>query len=140
MNTQIVLRLERNKRMFNSALSVTINGIKNKQGQICLSLFENEQGFPNNGNNAIQISCIEVTDTQLEVTFPNLQAGNYAVAVFHDANNDGILNRNWLGIPTEGFGFSQNPNILKGIPKFADSAITVTESHTNIEVQLQYVL
>lgn len=120
-------------------ITVTINGIQKKQGQICLSLFDNKQGFPNNGNNAIQTSCIEVTDIQLELKFSNLKAGNYAVAVFHDANNDGTLNRNWLGIPTEGFGFSQNPKILKGIPEFTDSAITVTDSHINIEIQIQYV-
>jgi uncharacterized protein (DUF2141 family) len=140
MNSQIALKLDSNREMFNSVLTVTINGIKNKQGQLCLSLFENELGFPSNGNNAIQIYCLEVTDTQLEVKFPNLQAGNYAVAVFHDANNDGTLNRNWLGIPTEGFGFSKNPNILKGIPKFVDSAIIVTDSHTNIEIQIKYIL
>jgi uncharacterized protein (DUF2141 family) len=140
INSQIDLNTERNRTKFTSVLTVTINGIKNHQGQVCLSLFDREQGFPNDGNNAIQAYCVEVIDSQLEVKFPNLQAGNYAVAVFHDANNDGTLNRNWLGIPTEGFGFSQNPNILKGIPKFSASAIKITNSNKNIEISLQYIL
>lgn len=69
-----------------------------------------------------------------------LRAGSYAIAVIHDANNDGTLNRNLLGIPTEGFKFSRNPTILMGSPRFVDSAFLVAGSITNIQIQLQYLL
>lgn len=139
MNTTTLLTLPE-KRISRNNLNIEITGIKNKQGQICLSLFNQHNGFPNNENSAVETSCIQVTDIQQTVTFRNLAVGNYAVAVFHDENNDGILNCNWLGIPTEGFGFSQNPPILKGIPKFKDSAIIVSDSDISIEIHLKYIL
>ncbi|GAA6620321.1 hypothetical protein NUACC26_061370 [Scytonema sp. NUACC26] len=75
----------------------------------------------------------------LTVTFKNLQPGSYAVAVLHDTNSDKKANRNGLGIPLEGFGFSENPVIRTGPPKFND-AVLVAGSTTNIQIQLNYLL
>jgi len=139
VNTNKALSLLSNNEKCKSNLKIKIVGIKKKQGQLCLSLFNCKQGFPNNVNKAIETCCIEVTDNQATINFSNLEYGSYAVAVFHDENNDGILNFNWLGIPIEGFGFSQNPHILKGIPKFEDSAVMVNDDHRNIEIKLKYI-
>lgn len=122
----------------NSNLTVTVEGVKNPRGQVCLSVFSSSQGFPNNSAGALQAQCVKATQTPLQVTFQNLKPGSYAVAVFYDANGDGTLNSNFLGIPTEGFGFSRNPKIRTGPPKFADSAFQITGSNTNIQIQLQY--
>jgi uncharacterized protein (DUF2141 family) len=73
------------------------------------------------------------------LTFKNLKPGSYGVAVLHNAKGDGKLHRNFLGIPTDGFGFSRNPTILTGPPKFEDSAIFVAGSSTNIEIELMYL-
>ncbi len=121
-------------------LSVEIDGLKNQKGQVCFSIFSSNKGFPDNGKRALQAQCVKLATTPQKITFPNLKAGNYAIAVIHDANSDGILNRNVLGIPTEGFGFSNNPIIRTGPPKFGDSAILVAGSSTNIQIQLQYFL
>ena len=140
MNTNTTLSLSPTQKECKNKLTIKILGIKSKKGQICLSLFNAQPGFPHDGNKAIKTDCIEITDTQETVNFSNLEPGNYAVAVFHDINHDGILNFNWLGIPTEGFGFSRNPYILTGLPKFEDSAVMVTDLETNIEVKLKYIL
>jgi uncharacterized protein (DUF2141 family) len=120
-----------------STLTVTISGLGNQQGQVCFSLFSGRQGFPSNGAYAIQASCVSAASTPVIVTFQNLNVGNYAVAVFHDANGDGVLNRNWLGVPTEAFGFSQNPRIIASAPQFGDSAVLVAGSQTAIQIRLQ---
>jgi uncharacterized protein (DUF2141 family) len=120
-----------------STLTVTVSGLGNPQGQVCFSLFSGRQGFPSNGAYAIQASCMSAAGTPVVVTFQNLNVGNYAVAVFHDVNGDGVLNRNWLGIPTEAFGFSQNPRILTSAPQFGDSAVLVAGSQTAIQIRLQ---
>jgi uncharacterized protein (DUF2141 family) len=123
---------------FNGNLNIRVDGLKNQKGQICLSIFSSSQGFPSNSKRALKAQCFKVTETPQIVTFPNLKAGNYAVAIFHDANGDNNLNSNALGIPTEGFGFSQNPRIRTGAPKFGDSAVLVAGSSTDIQIQLQY--
>jgi uncharacterized protein (DUF2141 family) len=125
---------------FKGNLSVELAGLKNQKGQVCFSVFSSNKGFPDNGKRALQAQCVKLATTPQKITFPNLKAGNYAIAVIHDVNSDGTLNRNALGIPTEGFGFSNNPVIRTGPPKFADSAVLVAGSSTNIQIQLQYFL
>ncbi len=124
----------------NSNLTVRVDGLKNQKGQVCLSIYSSNQGFPNQGDRALQSQCVKIAQTPQLVTFENLKAGSYAVAVIHDANADGKLNLNFLGIPTEGFGFSNNPKIRTSPPKFGDSAVLVAGSSTNIQIQLQYLL
>ncbi|MBR8839022.1 MAG: DUF2141 domain-containing protein [Stigonema ocellatum SAG 48.90 = DSM 106950] len=121
-----------------SDLTVEINGLRNRSGQICISIFASSKGFPSRTTNAVQKQCVPITQTPLQVTFKNLQSGSYGVAVLHDAKGDGKLHRNIFGIPTDGFGFSRNPKILTGPPKFEDSAFVVAGSNTNIEIQLMY--
>ncbi|GAB1542825.1 DUF2141 domain-containing protein [Scytonema sp. NUACC21] len=123
----------------NSQLTVEINGLKNQQGQVCLSLFRSGKGFPSNASNALQTRCVAITAKSLFVTFENLHSGSYAVAVLHDTNSDNKANRNVLGIPVEGFGFSGNPVIRTGPPKFNDAAVLVAGSSTNIQIQLNYL-
>jgi uncharacterized protein (DUF2141 family) len=123
---------------FDGNVSIRVDGLKNQKGQICFSIFSSSQGFPSDSKRALKAQCVKVTEIPQIVTFPKLKAGNYAVAIFHDANGDNKLNTNALGIPTEGFGFSQNPKVLTGAPKFGDSSVFVVGSSTNIEIQLQY--
>jgi uncharacterized protein (DUF2141 family) len=120
------------------SLTVEISGLKKPQGQVCLSLFSNGQGFPTQGGSAAQSRCIKSTGP-MQVTFGNLASGRYAVAVLHDANGDNQMNRNGLGVPTEGFGFSRNPSILKGVPSFGDAAVAV-QGATRTQIELVYLL
>lgn len=66
--------------------------------------------------------------------------GRYAVAVIHDANEDGKLNSGFLGIPKEGFGFSRNPKIRTSAPDFEDTAILLADQSTSIQILLKYLL
>lgn len=122
-----------------SQITLTIDGFKNKNGQACVTLFASNKGFPSSETDAIQSRCMSITKVPLVITFNNLAPGNYAVAVLHDANNDNTANRNKLGIPIEGFGFSKNPVIRTRPPQFNDAAVGVTGSNTNINIKLQYI-
>ncbi|MGB5593329.1 MAG: DUF2141 domain-containing protein [Crocosphaera sp.] len=120
-----------------SSLTVEIDGVSDRQGQICLSLFKSSRGFPNSGDDAVDKKCLKITETPPKITFNNLPPNTYAVAVFWDDNSDGELNRNFLGIPREKFGFSSNPMVRTGPPKFSDSAILVTGRNLSISIKLQ---
>jgi uncharacterized protein (DUF2141 family) len=124
----------------NSNLTVEVDGLKSQKGQVCFTLFASNQGFPDNGKRALKGQCVKIKETPQTLTFENLKAGSYAIAVIHDANGDNTLNRNVLGIPTEGFGFSNNPVIRTGPPSFGDSAVFIAGPNTNIQIQLQYLL
>jgi uncharacterized protein (DUF2141 family) len=123
-----------------SNFTVVVGGVQNQQGRVCVSLFANSQGFPDRGDRAVRAQCVGVGKGQTAVTFQNLPLGNYGVAVFHDRNSNGKLDRNFLGIPKEGFGFSRNPTIRTGAPKFSEVAVFVAGTNNTAQVQLQYLL
>lgn len=123
----------------NSRLTVEINGLKNQKGTLCFSLFSNGQGFPSQSERAFASRCVAAKEASISATFEQLAPGNYAVAVIHDANDDGKLNTGFFGIPTEGFGFSRNPKIGMGAPSFQDTAILVAGEST-IQIDLNYLL
>lgn len=123
-----------------STVSVAVDGLKNQRGQVCLSLYANAQGFPAQGQAAARAQCIKASTKPVSIAFRNLKPGNYAIALFHDANGNGKLDTNNFGIPKEGFGFSRNPRILMGAPKFSDAAFGVKGGNTNIQIRMKYFL
>jgi uncharacterized protein (DUF2141 family) len=118
-------------------LTVNVSGLQSQKGQICFSLFASGRGFPSSKQQAKQAGCVKIKSYPLKVTLKNLEAGNYAVALFHDLNGDGILNQNQFGMPTEKFGFSQNPTVLTGPPTFLEAAFIVIGAETNIDIHLR---
>ncbi|MBD1846926.1 DUF2141 domain-containing protein [Cyanobacteria bacterium FACHB-63] len=123
-----------------SNLKIVVNGIQRQQGQVCVSLFAGSQGFPDKSDRAVRAQCVPVEKGRTAVTFQNLALGNYAIAVYHDRNGNGRLDRNFVGIPTEGFGFSRNPVIRTGAPRFSEAAVFVAGTDTTAQIQLQYLL
>jgi uncharacterized protein (DUF2141 family) len=121
-----------------SRLTVEVSGLRNEEGMVCLSLFSNEEGFPSSSDRAVFSRCIEAGEAS-SVTFDQLASGRYSVAVIHDANQDDKLNTGFLGIPTEGFGFSRNPRIGTSAPSFSDTAILVSGESTIIKINLKYI-
>ncbi|MDB9435508.1 DUF2141 domain-containing protein [Dolichospermum lemmermannii CS-548] len=121
-----------------SSLTIEVEGLKNKSGQICGTLFDQSKGFPSDSKKAWQSECIKITEMPQKLIFKDLKPGNYAVALIHDANGNGNLDTNSFGMPTEGFGFSQNPEVLTGPPKFNDSAVTVSKTNTDIKIKMKY--
>jgi uncharacterized protein (DUF2141 family) len=121
-----------------SQLTVVVNGLRNTQGQVCVTIFANSKGFPHNHDGVLKSKCNQIYDRSSTITFDNLQAGTYAVAVIHDQNQDQILNLNYLGIPTEGFGFSRNPKVRTSAPKFQDAAFFLAGPNTVIQVTMKY--
>jgi uncharacterized protein (DUF2141 family) len=67
--------------------------------------------------------------------FRNIPAGTYAIAVIQDENLDGKLTKNFLGIPKEPYGFSQNKYGMFGPPKFKDVSFAV-ENDSNISLKI----
>lgn len=122
-----------------SRLTVEVAGFNNQQGQVCVSIFANSRGFPSQRKNVVQRQCTKITSIPVAVSFTDLKAGSYAVAVIHDVNGDGTLNRNDLGMPTEGYGFSRNPETRTKAPEFNDSAVLVAGPNTNVQIQLKYL-
>ncbi|HEY9824062.1 MAG TPA: DUF2141 domain-containing protein [Stenomitos sp.] len=120
-------------------LEVKLNGLKNGNGQVCLSLFSGPKGFPQGGKGSSLRSSQCAVASQKTVLFKNVPLGSYAIAVIHDMNRDGRLNTNGLGIPNEGFGFSNNPPLRFGPANFAESQVFVSGKTTTVNIQMRYL-
>ncbi len=125
----------------NNTLTVVVNGIKHEKGQVCFRVFSNEQGFPLSDTKGVQSGCTQITGNSIKKQFSGLKQGTYAVAIVHDQNGDYTLNRDFLGVPQEGFGISNNPtvSIITGAPKFRDASFAMKNNKT-IQINMKYGL
>jgi uncharacterized protein (DUF2141 family) len=77
---------------------------------------------------------VPIRDGKASVTFERVPYGTYAVKVFHDENSNGELDTNFVGFPTEGFGFSNDAMGSFGPPDFEDAAFVVRTERLRIEI------
>ena len=100
-------------------IHVEILDIRNSTGTVACALFESSVGFPTEYLRfATNIMAIKVRDKQARCDFEDIPPGTYALAVIHDENMNGKLDTNFLGIPKEGYGFSNDAKALLGAPSF----------------------
>ena len=126
-----------------ATLTVVVDGINHQKGEICMGVYSSHKGFPFNTNAVVKSACVESTGGTLTHVFSGLKPGNYAVAVMDDQNGDRKLNKDFLGIPKEGFGISQNPtvSIVTGTPKFHDASfLLIPNQNTTINILMKYSL
>lgn len=123
-----------------STLTLELIDLRNRQGVICIVLFDSPEGFPSASDRAIRSGCFSIDQIPCQLQFENLPFGWYAAAVHHDENMDGKLNCNALGIPKEGIGFSGNPRIWKGAPPFQKAAFEFTPDSTLMSITMKYLL
>ncbi len=111
------------------SLQLTVNQLDPERGgHLKIGLFESK-GFPIVGQE-IEGSTIEVKEASITHTFSNISAGTYAISVFQDANDNGQIDKNFFGAPTEPYGFSTNTYGMFGPPDFADVSFEVKENET----------
>lgn len=121
-----------------ASLELDFTQLRSAKGllQICIAPAADEFPDCKNGRGAIKRS-IPAKDARLEIG--GLAPGDYAVAVIHDANGNGKLDT-FMGIPREGFGFSRNPTIGFGPPRFSAARFSVTPAGDRQEVRIRYLL
>lgn len=109
---------------FGADVMVNLSGLQ-VQGQLMVALHRNESTFDNENATPFKYSIVKVVSSSTQVVFSDLPAGEYAVSLIHDKNNNKKLDKNLLGIPKEPFGFSNNPRILTGPPRFQECSFNV---------------
>ncbi len=107
-------------------LKVLIRGLDVFQGKLAIELL-------NSNEEQVAEYWLFVESDTLELLVPDLVQGDYALRFFHDENNNGVMDKNWLGIPTEAFGFSNDARVILGPPAIKDMIFGV-QGHTDIVV------
>jgi uncharacterized protein (DUF2141 family) len=117
------------------ALELELSGLRSAKGVVQLCLTRDAERFPDCGPTAFRT----VPAGQSHVRIDGLPSGAYAIALFHDENRNGRLDT-LVGIPREGFGFSRNPPVRFGAPKFNAARFAITSGDAEQRVDLKYLL
>lgn len=116
-------------------LAVTANGVDNADGSVLGALYASESNFLDPAY-AVARFKVKAAPGEIHYVFHNLAAGRYALSVFHDANDNGRLDRNLFGAPVEGYGFSNDARGAGGPPKFSQAAFDFDGKAKSITVKL----
>lgn len=118
-------------------LQIHVTGFRNNKGKAGGVVFASPLGWPEDRSHTVVHGGFAIRDRQATEEF-RLPPGRYAIAVIHDENENEKLDRNFLGIPREGFGFANNPRVTFSTPTWQAASTNVTCPVTRVEIRLIY--
>jgi uncharacterized protein (DUF2141 family) len=120
-------------------IHVRVLDIRNSTGTVACALFESKAGFPTEFlSSATNVMVIKIRKAQARCTFEEIPPGTYAIGVIHDENMNGKLDTGVLGIPTEGYGFSNDARELLRAPSFAAASFKYDGQNLDLTIKLHY--
>ena len=102
-------------------IAITVKDIARVEGRLFVGIFRPADDFPQQSG-AFRGVTLNVDHKEVATRLSDIPDGTYAVAVFHDANGNGEHDRNFIGIPREDYGFSNNARGSFGPPAFEKAA------------------
>ena len=116
-------------------LTVTVDHIRNDHGSILAALYDSDASFMKQPL-ARASFVLKAAPGELRYVFHGLPPRKYALTVFHDENGNGRLDKNLLGIPKEGYGFSNSSDARP--PRFDQAAFDFDGTTRSITITLHY--
>ncbi len=113
-----------------SRIIADISNFDSNKGVCRACLFNNASSFKGESGSPVQCVQVAVSNNQSQVQFENIPAGTYAIFLFHDTNGNNKMDKNFMGIPKEGYGASQNKLPFASAPTFNDNKFTVNGGST----------
>jgi len=116
-------------------LEVTVTGVRNGHGHVLVAVCDRTTFLK---PNCAYHGRAAAAPGAVVVRVAGVPAGVYAVQAYHDENDNGVLDRNFFGMPKEGMGFSRDAPMRFGPPDFADAAVTVPAAGRAVSLALRY--
>jgi uncharacterized protein (DUF2141 family) len=119
-----------------ATLDISVTGLKHMRGSLLACLWTEKSGFPTcqKSKSAVK-QTVKISGTSMKVRFTGLPAGSYGVSIHHDEDGDGKLKTNFIGMPKEGVGISNNPG---GIPSWGKALVKVAPGSA-ISITMRYL-
>jgi len=119
-------------------LHIHLSGIRNAKGEMAVTLYPDDPDRFLARKGKIARVRVPVTAPDMDVCLPLPQAAAYAVAVYHDENANHDFDRTFVGMPKEGYGFSNDADTALGIPRFRDVRFETQPGDNRIRITLRY--
>lgn len=119
-------------------VAVELTDIRSKEGKILISLYNDPESFPDNEKMMEQKILADIPGETMTVRFKKLSPGSYAIAAMHDENGDEKMNFNLLGMPKEGYCFSNNVRPKWRKPHWKEAKFEVSRRDTLLRIEMKY--
>ena len=122
-----------------NVIHVDITSLRSDKGQVLCALFSSAEAFPTKADKAVARLTAKIADRQATCDFTGIAPGTYAVSVVHDENSNGKLDRNFIGMPREGVGASNNAKGHMGPPKFSTASFGYNGGRLDLKIHVNYL-
>ena len=121
------------------SVSIEIEGLRSAHGQVLACLTADPKSFPDcqKDPHALHVAAPAINGEAVQ--FRDVQPGRYAVALFHDENGNGRMDK-MLMVPREGYGFSRDAPLQFGPPKFGAASFPVGAATVRTAIHVRYLL
>lgn len=120
-------------------VSVHVTDLRSSKGQVIACITAKADRFPDCEHDPDARHLTVPAAPEVDFTFASIPGGRYAVALIHDENGNGKLDKA-LMIPREGFSFSRDAPVRMGPPDFEKAAFDVTERNERQTIRMRYLL
>lgn len=117
-------------------LMVKVEGLTNDEGLVRFGLYGDEPSYDKR-KGAVRSANLEPRDQQITWRIDGLPFGDYAIMLHHDENANGKMDKNFIGLPQEGYGFSNDAQPGFGAPHFSQARFEFRQGHKTITIHLQ---
>ena len=120
-----------------SKLTVQVSGVHSARGEIAITIYpDDRRRFLAKGGKVARVRVPAAASVRVCLWLP---PASYAVAIYHDVNGDRDFNRTLVGLPAEGFGFSNNPETKLGLPPLSHARFKLAPGEGAISIQMRYL-
>lgn len=117
---------------------VRVVAFRSASGDIHLSLYNKEERFPDKEMRMRVLKTPVKNSSVVEVKFENVPYGTYAIAGLHDENRSGDMDFSWLGMPQEGYCFSNDAKPFLSAPSFSEAKFKLDKPQKIVQIAMQY--
>ena len=122
-------------------ITVEVAGLRNGRGDVKMALFQTQFGFPDKSEKAFRRLIVKIPEKgKVLGEFADVPPGEYGLGVIHDENQNGRVDANFFGLPTEGVGFSNNAMGRFGPPPFEDARFKHGLEKQKLTIRMVYLL
>lgn len=110
------------------SLTITLKNVKTSEGTVSISIYNSEKAFLETAYKKQSVKA--VANQTITITFDELPAGKYTVSAVHDVNNNGELDTNFFGMPTEPYAISKEGKSMYGPPSYEKAVFEINQNQS----------
>jgi uncharacterized protein (DUF2141 family) len=118
-----------------TSFSLNVGNIESTQGQLLVAVYDRSDGYMDIAKARFKKSYSISSTGSIRLTLPELPAGTYAITCVHDLNGNGTIDKNWAGVPTEPYGFSNGVRPKFRAPTWEESKFWFSGQTVQVKVE-----